>query len=221
MSHPNKSKVRNVSVPDVSEVVAKKTRKRSVKAEDKVPLPPPIEEVPPPSIPEESEVPVSEPLPVSDLSVDERFQSLFDLVQEELVKTRENKSRVVSPNVWRGILKDLKGLKQAVAKTSKKPKRKVVNGNSKSGLLKPVQISKEMADFAGWDPSESKSRVDVYKTICKYVKDNNLQNPSDRRQIVADSTLKKLLKYDEQTDSKPLTYCYLQTMMKPHFIKSA
>jgi chromatin remodeling complex protein RSC6 len=77
-----------------------------------------------------------------------------------------------------------------------------------------------MAKFTGWDPTELKSRVDVTKFICAYVKDHNLQNPEDRRQILADPKLTKLLKYDVKKEGNPLTYFRIQTSLKNHFPKS-
>ena len=90
--------------------------------------------------------------------------------------------------------------------------------NTNSGFLKPVNISKEMIKFTGWDPTELKSRVDVTKFICKYIRENNLQNPEDRRQIIADKKLAKLLEFDTTVDPKPLTYYRIQTYMKKHFL---
>ena len=96
---------------------------------------------------------------------------------------------------------------------------KKVSNNSNSGFLKPVQISKEMAKFTGWDASQLKSRVDVTKFLCNYIKENDLQNPKDRRQILADSKLSKLLKYDSKKETNPLTYFRIQSCLKEHFIK--
>ena len=112
------------------------------------------------------------------------------------------------------ILKIHKGRTARVFKQKVKTKRK----NNNSGFLKPVPISKEMANFTGWDPEELKSRVDVTKFICSYVKEHNLQNPADKRQIKPDKKLKKLLKYEHNPEA-PLTYYRLQTYMKPHFTK--
>ena len=50
-------------------------------------------------------------------------------------------------------------------------------------LTTPVRISHEFADFAGWDPDEKKSRVDVVKFVLGYVRNNGLQSIEDRRQI--------------------------------------
>ena len=87
-------------------------------------------------------------------------------------------------------------------------------------FLKPVKISKELAKFTGWDPAVEKSRVDVTKYICNYIKDNNLQNPTDRRQIQVekDPKFKKLLEFD--SGSGVLTYYSLQTYLKKHFVSN-
>jgi len=43
-----------------------------------------------------------------------------------------------------------------------------------------------MAAFAGWDPKELKSRVDVIKHICWYIKSNQLDDNQldDKSQII-------------------------------------
>jgi upstream activation factor subunit UAF30 len=95
----------------------------------------------------------------------------------------------------------------------KKPVRRT---NTNSGFLKKVPISKEMAKFTGWDSSELKSRVDVTKSLCNYIRENNLQNPKDRRQILPDVKLTKLLNIKK--GDPPLTYYRIQSCIKPHFI---
>jgi chromatin remodeling complex protein RSC6 len=94
----------------------------------------------------------------------------------------------------------------------KKPKKRT---NVNSGFLKQVAISKEMAKFIGCDPTELKSRVDVTKHICNYVKEHGLQNPNDKREIIPDAKLKKLLRV--QKGDPALTYYRVQSKLKPHF----
>jgi chromatin remodeling complex protein RSC6 len=77
-----------------------------------------------------------------------------------------------------------------------------------------------MAKFTGWNPTDLVSRVDVTKFICNYIKEKDLQNPADRRQIVPDPSLGKLLNYDSKTAENPLTYFRMQSLMKDHFIRS-
>ncbi len=94
--------------------------------------------------------------------------------------------------------------------------------NTSSGFMKPVGISGEMCKFTGWDASELKSRVDVTKYICGYIRDNDLQNPADRRQIVPDKKLTALLKLDKKSlKEEPLTYYSLQKKIQPHFVSAS
>jgi chromatin remodeling complex protein RSC6 len=89
--------------------------------------------------------------------------------------------------------------------------------NTLSGFRKPAKISSEMALFTKWDPSKLYSRVDVTKFLCNYIKEHQLQNPQDRRQILCDEHLASLLKYDGAKRSTPLTYPGLQQHIQHHF----
>jgi chromatin remodeling complex protein RSC6 len=83
--------------------------------------------------------------------------------------------------------------------------------------MKPVKVSNDMAKFAGWDPVQLRSRIDATKYICQYIRDHNLQNPADRRQINPDEKLGKLLGYDAKKE-KPLTYYSIQQKIQQHFV---
>ena len=83
--------------------------------------------------------------------------------------------------------------------------------------MKPVSISSDMCKFAGWNKTEKHSRVDVTKNICNYIKENDLQNPEDRRKIIPDSKLKSILRLGDK-EKEPLTYYSLQKHIQVHFI---
>ncbi|CDH55430.1 hypothetical protein RO3G_16596 [Lichtheimia corymbifera JMRC:FSU:9682] len=68
-----------------------------------------------------------------------------------------------------------------------KPKRK-------TGLNKPLILSPELSAFVGGDPEMS--RPDIVKKLWKYIKDNNLQDPADRRYILCDDQLKTIFDQD-------------------------
>jgi chromatin remodeling complex protein RSC6 len=108
---------------------------------------------------------------------------------------------------------NLKKLQKQTARIAKGKSKKSETPNTNSGFLKPVEVSDDVRKFAGWNKDELHSRVDVTKFICNYVKENNLQNPEDRRRIIPDAKLKKLL----GSSTKDLRYCDIQTLMKPHF----
>lgn len=94
-----------------------------------------------------------------------------------------------------------------------KHKHRVKKSTANSGLQKPMVVTEDMSKFANWPPKELHSRVDVTKVLCEYIKTHNLQNPENRRQILLDPTLKKLLKYDKDT----LTYPHMQKHLKVLF----
>jgi upstream activation factor subunit UAF30 len=149
-------------------------------------------------------------------TVDEEFTGLVASINEEILRLRESQVKTKGVKFLRSLgkrVKTLHGHAGRVMKQKKKTKRK---NNQNSGFLKPVMISKDMAKFTGWDPEGLRSRVDVTKYLCNYIKENDLQNPADRRQIMADKKLQKLLGYNPKTD-EPLTYYRIQTYMKNHF----
>jgi upstream activation factor subunit UAF30 len=53
-------------------------------------------------------------------------------------------------------------------------------------LMKPLQPSKELAAVVGSDPLP---RGEMVSRVWDYIKKNNLQNPENRREILADSKL--------------------------------
>ncbi|MDQ3246539.1 MAG: SWIB/MDM2 domain-containing protein [Pseudomonadota bacterium] len=55
------------------------------------------------------------------------------------------------------------------------------------GLARPVQPSADLAKITGNDPLP---RSQVVSKMWDYIRKNNLQNPQNKREIVADDTLK-------------------------------
>ena len=158
-------------------------------------------------------------------SVFAAFDALQKQVEDEIdaVRSASDKSRVSGVRFLRSLNKSLKQLKKDTARAMKQ-KRKNPNRakNTSSGFMKPVPISGEMSKFTGWASDELKSRVDVTKYICGYIRDNNLQNPDDRRQIVPDKKLQALLKLDKKSlKEEPLTYYSLQKKIQPHFVSAS
>lgn len=144
-----------------------------------------------------------------------RFDTLMETLEKEIELTRSDKSRNVSLKTFRSLSKDVKRLRNDAAKVMK-TKRKTTS-NSSSGFKKPVKVSKQIAKFAGWNPEELKSRNDVTKVLCDYIKKNDLQNPKDRREILVDKRLAKILNYDSKTETQPMTYWYLQQKVQHHY----
>src|SRR5215218_9291279 len=60
---------------------------------------------------------------------------------------------------------------------------------ARGGLSRPVQPSPELAAITGSDPLP---RSQVVSKVWDHIRKNNLQNPQNKREIVADETLKKV-----------------------------
>lgn len=151
------------------------------------------------------------------------FDELIQMVETEIVSLRDSSNKTKGVKFLRTLNKRIKSLKAQVARIKQRTSTKVVSSSSNgtnSGFLKPVKISSDMAKFTGWDPSELKSRVEVTKYLCNYIRENNLQNPNDKRQIIPDAKLSKLIKYDAKKEAEPLRYYSLQKFLKPHFTKA-
>jgi chromatin remodeling complex protein RSC6 len=98
--------------------------------------------------------------------------------------------------------------------SSKKSKR---SGNRQpSGFVRPTLISEELALFLGKEIGTEMARTSVSKEINQYIRENQLQDKANGRQINADVKLTKLLKLES---GDVLTYFNLQRYMKHHFVK--
>ena len=87
-----------------------------------------------------------------------------------------------------------------------------------SGFAKPALISKELCSFLGQPEGTEMARTEVTKHLTSYIKEHNLQDSVNKRKIVPDAKLKKLLNL---SPSDEVTYFNLQKYMKVHFPKPA
>ena len=209
----------------------KKPEEVEVKEPEVVATPPPVVEVvpppPPPPPPVEEEVP--SPPPVDEVSeevavtpsteepsdpvekLQKQFEDLRNLLNAELESLSGDKP--LKKNKMVTLLRKLVRQVNQVEKQSFRlvKTKKTVNKNKViSGFQKPTRISKDLAKFTGWNDADLHSRVEVTKFICDYIKTNNLQNPDDRRQIVPDAKLQKLLGYNPKKETEPLRYYSIQ-----------
>ena len=225
-SKSSKSKDKNRSSKDKSSKSSKSKSSRKEKV-TKTPVEEVVEEVVEETTPTTAEVAPKATKKRRVVDRESGFASCDALqkqVEDEIdaVRSASDKTRVSGVKFLRSLNKSLKQLKKDTARAMKQ-KRKNPNRakNTSSGFMKPVPISGEMSKFTGWNSDELKSRVDVTKYICGYIRENNLQNPDDRRQIVPDKKLQALLKLDKKSlKEEPLTYYSLQKKIQPHFVKS-
>ena len=190
--------VKTVAAAPASPSPAKKmVKKQPAKKAEKPVEETPAEETPAEETPAE-ETPAEEEVCPYEAKVS---QLLEDLAQVTLlIKTLQTNAKAIS--------KDVKAL---VKKTTKKKSK--ATGPRKSGFEKEITVSDELYDFLGVERGASVTRLQVTKAVNKYIKDNSLENPDDRRIILPNDELKKILSSTEET----VTYFTLPKLMKHHF----
>jgi hypothetical protein len=169
------------------------------------PSPTPVTEAPVTEAPVTTEAPV-----ISDTPYLEEFTLVVTELDNAMTTIRNLKSRL--QKLEKQVHRETKALnKKASGKRARKPR----DPNApKSGFAKDGPVSDEMRKFLSLKKDELISRTDVTKRIHEYCKSKNLQNPSDKRQIKPDASLRKLLKMNKDDD---LTFFNLQKFMKVHF----
>ncbi len=87
-----------------------------------------------------------------------------------------------------------------------------------NAFLKPRPLSPELCAFLGIAAGSQRSQTEVTKQVAQYVKSHGCFDPANKRRIIPDGALSKLLKV---TDKDAVTYLNLQSYLKAHFIKTA
>ncbi|KAJ4829086.1 hypothetical protein Tsubulata_050232 [Turnera subulata] len=104
-------------------------------------------------------------------------------------------------------------------KSKPKPKPKAKEGSGSTtprarvGILKPTPISSELSHFLGGAPEAS--RAEVTKKIWDHIKAFNLQDPTNRREIMCDEKLKVLFDGKEKVNMLEIA-----KLTSRHFLKS-
>jgi chromatin remodeling complex protein RSC6 len=150
-------------------------------------------------------------------SVDTDFTELSNKIQAEIERLQNSGDKVKGIKFLKSINKIVKTLHLDANRMMKLKKNSGRKTGATSGFNMPIKISKDMAKFIGGDPNGEYNRVEITKKICAYIKEHDLQNKEDRRQILADDKLKNLLKLDPKA-TEPLTYFRLQQYLTSHFI---
>ena len=164
--------------------------------------------------------PVPAPAPVvaaAPEAVAEIDSSLVEQSGEFLVKLQQlgaliNALKTEYRTLEKKWTRDLK----VAQKQSSKRKRKA-GARAPSGFVKPTRISDELASFLAKPSGTEMARTEVTRDINKYIREHNLQDKANGRQINPDTKLASLLKVAK---NDVLTYFNLQRYMSPHFAKA-
>ncbi|MDA9673889.1 SWIB/MDM2 domain-containing protein [bacterium] len=142
-------------------------------------------------------------------------QSLIDRLDQCLQKSKESQKEYETE--VKEISKELKQFMKRTGKEVRRKKQKGGNANrAPSGFAKPANISDELAMFLGVEKGTMLARTDVTKRLTTYIKEHDLQNPDNKRQIFPDEKLGKIIKIPEKYNDQ-LTYFNFQACFKHHF----
>jgi len=198
----NKAKVaKKVSAKKASDSKPKpKKASAPKKASTKTPTPAPVE----PEIIATPEAPTTELTVYSDefTHILGQLKTLQNTLKELTIYTTKLEKRVA---------KEQKVLHK---KAQGKGKRKNAGNKSPSGFSKPGPISDELRTFLGVGKDELVARTEVTKKINTYCREKGLQDKNDKRKLLPDKTLTKLLRIGKGDE---LTFFNLQKYMKVHF----
>ena len=111
-----------------------------------------------------------------------------------------------------------KNVQRFLKETARKNKRRSKPADGKpprapSGFAKPALISTALCTFLNKPKGTEMARTEVTKFLTTYIKEHNLQDPENKRRILPDKKLGKLL----NAGSNEVTYFNLQKYMKVHF----
>jgi len=216
-----------------SEVASASTTAKPVVA-SKTETKPKVEAPPPAEVPAEAAAPAkktrakSSATPVVVAKVDENGSSAppqsDEVVSDDKTVDAENVVQVLADKIvsLAALVKDIQSSLKPVLKEHDKL-RKIVERiqkkrdnarKSPSGFAKPNKISDELCDFIGVPHGTEKSRTDITRYINAYVKEHNLNKPTNRRIILPDDKLKNILKINNDEE---VTFFILQRLISHHF----
>jgi len=198
-------------MPAKKQTSAKKATKNSKKTTPApVPAPAPVVETPVVT-PVETAVESGNNVPqVPDLfNYSDEFTTLKTQLGEALTLVKTLTTAVTA--LERRVARDKKVADKKMKGKVKKPR----DPNAPpTGFQKPINVSDELRKFLGLAQGELIPRTQVTSKINEYCKEHNLQKEEDKRVLMPDATLSKLLRLKK---GDTLTFFNLQKHLKHHY----
>ena len=175
--------------------------------------------VPTVAAPAATEAPAADAAPATIGSVVERLREvrtrlaneLKEIIADALLAAKASAKQVKEAGKKRRVKKD-------VADMTPEEKAAWELRRSKNAFLKPRGLSTELCSFMQLPAGSQRSQTEVTKFVSNYVKTHSCFDPSNKRHIIPDGVLSRLLRV---TDKDTVTYLNLQSFLKVHFLKTA
>ena len=111
------------------------------------------------------------------------------------------------------LSKEYEKMKKTVSKSERKRANARTNPN---GFAKPALITDALCDFLAVPKGTEMSRTDVTRKINAYIKEHNLNKPENKRIILPDEKLRKILNVKP---TEEVSFFSLQRFLSPLFVK--
>ncbi|KAJ7529260.1 hypothetical protein O6H91_15G040500 [Diphasiastrum complanatum] len=158
-----------------------------------------------------------------ELSRVEVSKRLWDYIKKNNLQDPDDKRNIFCNEVLRSLfgtdVTDMFQMNKLLSKHIGTPEKSSVAKEIKvsgvvksSGLLRPQPISKELQAFLGVTETEF-VRPNAVKLIWKYIKENNLQDPANKRNIICDKNLHELFQCES------FQGFHISKLLVPHFPK--
>lgn len=145
-------------------------------------------------------------------SLENAFTSKLSLFTAKVASINKDVKELQS--IGKTLEKDFNNVVKVISKQKNKSKNN--ENKTASGFAMPTLLSQEMYEFLGIKEGTLVLRTDVTKRLNAYIKKNELRREDDKRNILPDAALMKLLRCTEKDE---VSYFTLQRFIKHHFIK--
>lgn len=122
-----------------------------------------------------------------------------------------NKELKEMVSIGKTLEKDFNNIVKVLSKKNKK-----TSDRPKSGFAMPSLLSNELYEFMKIPHGELVHRTDVTRRLNEYIKSNELRREDNKRFIIPDATLQKILRSKNDDE---VTYFNLQHYLKHHYVK--
>lgn len=136
------------------------------------------------------------------------FSEIMDKIQMFKIHIQDLQTHIKKTE--KDTVKQVKQIQKLLDKKIQKTPRKP------SGFAQPTKISNSLCEFLDKPSGTQMARTVVTKELIKYIKEKELQSKNNKKIIIPDTKLLKLLNLKE---NEQLNYFNLQSYMNKHFIQ--